>query len=106
MTQEKHSRRYLVSGVVQGVGYRMFVLREAQKLGLTGYVRNLYDGRVEAYACGTPQQLGELKNALQRGPWLSRVSGVEEEEAAFDLHYRSKFVVEHDGRAFSSRSDE
>jgi acylphosphatase len=98
VAEEKHSRRYLVSGRVQGVGFRMFVLHEAQKLGVSGFVRNLQDGRVEAYACGTTEQLAQLKVALQRGPWLSKVSAVQEEEAPLDLRNKSEFVVERDER--------
>jgi len=51
---------------VQGVGYRGFVEHVAGKLGLHGYVRNCRDGRVEVFAMGTPERLGQLRIALER----------------------------------------
>ena len=74
------ARRYLVSGVVQGVGYRYFVLRIARRLGVRGYVRNLPDGRVEVYAEGTSEQLDQLRAYLREGPPAAVVEGVEETE--------------------------
>jgi acylphosphatase len=71
------ARGFLVSGVVQGVGFRYFVLREAEGLGLAGWARNLPDGRVEVVAEGDEAALGKLEQSLRRGPSLSRVSGVE-----------------------------
>ena len=74
----------------------MFVQREAAKLGIRGYTRNLYDGRVEVFASGTPSQLGALRLALERGPRLATVSGVHEEEAHPDKRYGERFVIERD----------
>jgi acylphosphatase len=93
MPGEKQTKRYFVSGMVQGVGFRVFVAREAGKLGITGYARNLFDGRVEVLAHGTPAQLAELKAALERGPRLSSVSGVHEEEAQMDASHQHGFVI-------------
>jgi acylphosphatase len=78
----KTARRWFVRGQVQGVGYRYFAQRAAVGLGLTGYARNLDDGRVEVYAVGRAQQLEELAGWLHRGPHWSDVRGVEEMEAA------------------------
>lgn len=97
VSDEKQARKYFVSGMVQGVGFRMFVQREANKLGIGGYTRNLFDGRVEVFATGTASQLTALKAALERGPRLSMVSGVREEEAHPDSQYNSHFVIESDG---------
>jgi acylphosphatase len=94
MPAEKQTKRYFVSGMVQGVGFRMFVAREAGKLGISGYTKNLFDGRVEVLAHGTPAQLAELKAALERGPRFSSVSGVREEDARFDAPYQDGFVIE------------
>jgi len=80
----KVARRYVVRGRVQGVGYRYFVERVAYELGLTGYTRNLDDGRVEVYAVGAPEDLSELAGRLWRGPGLADVRGVEEMEAAVE----------------------
>lgn len=76
------ARRYLVRGRVQGVGFRDFVQRSAIEIGVTGYVRNLDDGRVEAVAVGTPAQLADFAGRLRRGPRWSEVRGVEEFEHA------------------------
>lgn len=80
--------------MVQGVGYRMFVQREADKLGVAGYTRNLFDGRVEVFASGTAAQLSTMKTALEQGPRFSSVSGVREEEALPDARYANRFVIE------------
>ena len=76
------ARRWLIRGRVQGVGYRYFAQRAAVELGLTGYARNLYDGRVEVYAVGPVTKLSELAGMLHRGPRWGDVRGVEEQEAA------------------------
>ena len=93
---EKQTRRYFVSGTVQGVGFRFFAQREAEKLRVGGYARNLLDGRVEVLAIGTPAQLDGLKRALERGPRFSSVSGVREEAAQPDTRYEKEFVIEPD----------
>jgi acylphosphatase len=82
------ARRYFVHGRVQGVGYRYFVERAATELALTGYTRNLDDGRVEVYAAGPPAKLAELNQRLWKGPRLADVRGVEEQEAPV-RHYES-----------------
>ena len=72
------ARRYFISGDVQGVGFRYFVQRRAHKLQqLKGFVRNLYDGRVEVYAEGDENQIKDLEAALHQGPQGSRVDRVE-----------------------------
>ena len=69
--------RYLVTGRVQGVGYRYFVLREAERLGLAGFARNLPDGRVEVVAEGTEEVLGQLEARLRAGPSFASVAAVD-----------------------------
>jgi acylphosphatase len=86
------ARLYLVRGRVQGVGYRDYAQRTASALGLTGYARNLDDGRVEVYAAGPLDKLSDLAAALRKGPRFSDVRGVEEQEAAHQ-HY-SVFQIE------------
>jgi acylphosphatase len=86
------ARLYLVRGRVQGVGYRDYAQRAASALGLTGYARNLDDGRVEVYAAGPLDKLSDLAAALRQGPRFSDVRGVEEQEAAHQ-HY-SVFQIE------------
>jgi acylphosphatase len=65
-----------IKGRVQGVGFRYWVHTQAKKLGVTGWVRNLKDGRVEVEAAGTDDQLFELEQLLWKGPTLSRVDDV------------------------------
>lgn len=69
--------RAVVGGRVQGVGFRFFVVRVARKLGLTGSVRNLPDGRVEVHAAGDRAELARLEQALRNGPALGRVDRIE-----------------------------
>ena len=70
------ARRFLVSGRVQGVGFRWFVAQLASELGLRGTVQNLADGRVEVIAAGTEAALDRLETALGAGPASARVDGV------------------------------
>ncbi len=72
------ARRFVVRGRVQGVGFRWFVEREAQMLGIAGWVRNNSDGSVEVLAIGTRDQLSGLRSRLRQGPRASRVDDVEE----------------------------
>jgi len=60
--------RWVVSGRVQGVGFRAFVTRAAREIGLTGYVRNQPDGAVEIWAEGASESLERLDLAVRRGP--------------------------------------
>jgi acylphosphatase len=90
------SKRYYVSGTVQGVGFRYFVERAARQLELVGYVRNLHDGRVEVYAIGPLASLAVLRGELERGPHGALVSRVEEEEAPFESQFSKTFSIEYD----------
>jgi acylphosphatase len=67
-------RRYLVEGAVQGVGFRYFAWRQATRLGLSGWVRNLSDGRVEALADGEVERLSQFEAELRRGPGMASVT--------------------------------
>ena len=69
--------QYLVSGMVQGVGFRWFVARHARSLGLAGYARNLPDGRVEVVVSGPDEALPELEQLLRSGPANAQVEKVE-----------------------------
>lgn len=83
----------LISGRVQGVGYRYFAQREAVALGLCGYVKNLEDGRVEVYAAGDRSALREFKRLLGEGPRGAWVKRVEEADADLDSRY-TNFTIE------------
>jgi len=75
------TKRYLVRGRVQGVGFRWFVEREAHTLGIAGWVRNNRDGSVEVLAQGTRDQLSGLHSRLREGPRAARVDAVEVSDA-------------------------
>jgi acylphosphatase len=79
----RETRRYVVSGRVQGVGFRWFVEREAAQIGVTGWVRNTQDGDVEIMATGSREQHSSLRQKLQEGPRASRVDEVSESNAPF-----------------------
>jgi acylphosphatase len=89
------AKRYLVSGMVQGVGYRYFTQAAAEKLGVSGFVRNLRDGRVEVFAVGTPQQHRDLRALLERGPRFSSVSEVREEPSPSEAQDHTGFFIDH-----------
>ncbi|MGI4747837.1 MAG: ATP12 family protein [Janthinobacterium lividum] len=72
-------QRWLIGGRVQGVGYRIWLVAEARRLGLTGWVRNLGDGRVEALLRGPEQAVSQLLAKSHRGPASAHVTGIEVE---------------------------
>ena len=76
MKQEREAIQLLITGVVQGVGYRMWTEQTAKSLGLRGWVRNLFDGRVEIHAEGDSEALNELEKACHKGPNYAEVTGV------------------------------
>lgn len=76
------ARRFLISGLVQGVGYRYFAVRAAQRHDIVGYVRNLPDGRVEVVAEGEAPALAAFKMELERGPAYAHVKAIQETELA------------------------
>jgi acylphosphatase len=78
----REGRHLLVSGIVQGVGYRAFAERAARDLALTGWVRNLDDGRVEIYVEGDAPVLDRFVERCRRGPRSAEVSGIESKSCA------------------------
>ena len=78
---DREARRYLVTGLVQGVGFRWTAQRVARSLGITGTVRNLPDGTVEVEAHGGPEALESLREAL-RTRMPGRVDAVLEDHLA------------------------
>lgn len=89
------AKRYFVSGIVQGVGFRFFAQRTAVSLGVNGYTRNRFDGRVEVYAIGTSELLRTLRALLERGPRGASVSEVTDEDADVRAEYARDFSIEH-----------
>jgi len=80
---DTETRRFMVTGRVQGVGFRWFVEREAAQLNITGWVRNRENGSVEVMATGTRDQLVALHGRLREGPRAARVDDVRASPARF-----------------------
>lgn len=72
------ARKFIISGLVQGVGFRFFAQRAAARHQVRGYVRNLDDGRVEAFAEGDEKAVENFKHDLTAGPTYSKVEHIEE----------------------------
>lgn len=70
--------RVLISGLVQGIGFRYFVLDRASELGVTGWVRNTSDNKVEALFQGEEDKVKELIDLCRKGPALAKVEKIEE----------------------------
>jgi len=79
MDEQRETRvcyRCLVGGRVQGVFFRAATREQAMRLGVSGYARNLGDGRVEIMVCGDPDAVAQLRDWLRTGPPMARVTGV------------------------------
>ena len=87
------ARKFLISGMVQGVGFRYFAQRSAARHQVRGYVRNLEDGRVEALAQGGEAVVKAFREDLEAGPSFSKVERVEEIVLDPDPSY-SSFRIE------------
>jgi acylphosphatase len=82
-----HRLHAIIHGRVQGVGYRAFAIRSAQQIGLTGWVRNRYNGTVETVAEGDRTQLENYLKVLQRGPVSSNVTKIDKEWSAATMEF-------------------
>ncbi|MEO8052236.1 MAG: acylphosphatase [Acidobacteriota bacterium] len=80
--EHRTARYFVISGRVQGVGYRSFAQHAARALGATGWARNLANGDVEVHANGTPSQLDDLEARLRQGPHWAEVRTVTATEAS------------------------
>jgi acylphosphatase len=87
------TRGWLVSGRVQGVGFRYFVQRKASSLGLAGWTRNLPDGQVQILARGPVAALAALAAELRTGPPLAQVSTVAEVGISDEVINRKTFEI-------------
>ena len=76
-----NSKRLVISGRVQGVGYRDWMVQKARDLGISGWVRNRLDGSVEALVAGETAAVEELLRLCRRGPRMAVVISIEEELA-------------------------
>jgi acylphosphatase len=86
-------RRFVVHGVVQGVGFRWFVAKHADRLGLKGFVRNRSDGTVEVIVSGDEPLLAALARELARGPAGARVERVEALEVPHEPYLPNTFEI-------------
>lgn len=80
----KRRLRLLIRGRVQGVGFRWFAREAAERLGVEGWVRNLADGRVEAEAQGTTEQLTSFVRELKEGHPYAQVEGIESRDVPIE----------------------
>lgn len=80
------STKFIVSGIVQGVGFRYHTCHEGLKRGLTGYAKNLDNGDVEVVACGERGAIDSLAVWLKQGPRFSTVHQVTAEEVMFKAY--------------------
>ena len=87
------ARRWYISGRVQGVGFRWFVVRQAEHFGIRGWTRNLADGRVEVLGAGREGSLLDFEEAIARGPTLSRVDDVEKIDVPHDVVQDKAFNI-------------
>jgi acylphosphatase len=93
MYGEEQGGRWLISGRVQGVGFRWFVARQAEQLGIRGWTRNLPDGRVEVVGRGAASAVAAFERAIARGPRISRVDSVEKAEGSADVTDYNSFDI-------------
>ncbi|HZT71058.1 MAG TPA: acylphosphatase [Terriglobia bacterium] len=89
---KKKAKKFVVYGRVQGVGFRFFAENWANRLGISGYVKNCPDGTVEALAIGDPAAIEEFKARLAEGPRSARVERIEEFEEHVKRDYGRFFV--------------
>ena len=87
------ARRWIVRGRVQGVGFRWFVWREAERLGVGGWVRNLPDGSVEVVSQGADETLDRLEQALRLGPSGAGVEALEQLDVPAELEVPNSFDI-------------
>ena len=78
----KVTRHLIVRGRVQGVGFREYLRREAERLNVNGWVRNRHDGTVEAMLHGSPEDVARILKWTQRGPPAAHVTAVDVNEAS------------------------
>jgi acylphosphatase len=96
VTPSLAAKRFYVSGLVQGVGYRFFARRVAAEAGVRGYAKNLLDGRVEVYAIGSPEQLKKIERELRRGPSGASVEHLATNDAEVLPEFAAAFSIEYE----------
>ena len=92
-SQTGAASRWFISGRVQGVGFRWFVIRQADRFDIRGWTRNMADGRVEVLAAGNRASLLKFEEAILAGPVLSRVDNVEKTDIPHELVQDKTFHI-------------
>lgn len=90
------SQYFSIYGRVQGVGFRYFTWKQANKMGITGWVKNLSDGSVAVLAQGAPSDLAQFKQWLTQGPASARVDRILEQEGESSTY--TEFSILPDGK--------
>jgi acylphosphatase len=93
MTDDLSSVRWLITGRVQGVGFRWFVLRQAESLGIKGWAQNLADGRVEVVGIAAREAIKAFELALRRGPVMARVDQLQREDFPHEVGQFKSFDI-------------
>ncbi len=93
MSEDLYAAHIYVSGRVQGVGFRFYTIRVAKQFGLTGWVRNLYDGRVEIYAEGNKSSLSAFIEEIKVGPPSAHVSNLVQQWDKINARKYSDFSI-------------
>ena len=88
-------RRWTLTGRVQGVGFRWFVLNNAQALGIRGWVANTWDGAVEVVGMASPETLDRFAALLAKGPPAARVTAITTEDVPHDIVESKLFIIKH-----------
>jgi acylphosphatase len=88
-------RRWTLSGRVQGVGFRWFVLNNAQALGIRGWVSNTWDGGVEVVALASRETIDAFGALLEKGPPAARVTQITNEDIPLDIVESKSFIIKH-----------
>lgn len=87
------SKHLIISGRVQGVGFRYFTYKTAKELRIKGWVQNLQDGTVETVFAGSPENVNEMVNRLKEGPPSAHVQNVEEVDGSIDADKFNDFSI-------------
>ncbi|MDZ7719687.1 MAG: acylphosphatase [Balneolaceae bacterium] len=90
---ETTSKHLIISGRVQGVGFRYFTYKTAKKLNIKGWVKNLQDGTVETVFTGSPENVYNMMEELKEGPASAKVQNVEEVELTTDTDNFNDFTI-------------
>ena len=88
-------RRWVLSGRVQGVGFRWFVLNNAQALGIRGWVSNTWEGDVEVVGLASSETIGTLDALLRKGPPGAHVTGITTEDVPHNIVESKSFIIKH-----------